>query len=262
MMFRPVKSAITCARAHFDVLEVQGELLAGVARGGALHQLVRVFLDRLHLEDELGVGLVRRVFPDAAGLDHHAGVAALLEGVDEPHGRAEIAHVQAPDEVARDVRVEEVHEHLAALLADVDPDVGRGEVHDHAALAGVAAAEIDVAQVVSDGAPGLRLGEHGRGRGCRRRRCPGRGRRLGSIHRHDEELAVQGLRVGEVAGEVEHQARAAGGLHHGNVLEVAFAGLELVLAQGVDGVGEVDRDARQVRDRSLRRPPAAPSARP
>ena len=193
MMFRPGEVGDHLQhRAHFDVLEVERELLARVARGGALHQLVRVFLDRLHLEDELGVGLVGRVFPEAARLDHHARVAALLEGVDEAHRRAEVAHVEAAHEVARHVGVDEVDHDLAALLADVDADVGRGEVDHDAAFAGVAAAEVDVAQVVAHGGAGRGLGEHRRrrraGRGGDRRQLPVGG--LRAVDR-DDELACR-----------------------------------------------------------------------
>jgi hypothetical protein len=81
-------------------------------------------LTGLHLDDELGVSLVGRVFPDAARLDHHARVAALVERVDEAHRRAEVAHVEATDEVARHVGVQVVDQELAALHADVDADVG------------------------------------------------------------------------------------------------------------------------------------------
>ena len=69
-------------RAHFDVLEVERQLLALVAGARALHELVRVFLDRLDLEDEAVVGLVGRVLPQALRLDHHPRVAALRERVD------------------------------------------------------------------------------------------------------------------------------------------------------------------------------------
>ena len=48
-------------RAHFDVLEVQRQLLARVAR--ALRQLVRVDLLRPHFEHELVVALVGAVLP-------------------------------------------------------------------------------------------------------------------------------------------------------------------------------------------------------
>ena len=255
MMFRPGEVGDHLQhRAHFDVLEVERELLAGVARRGALHQPVRVFLDRLHLEDELGVGLVGRVFPDAARLDHHARVAALLEGVDEAHRGAEVAHVQAAHEVARHVGVEEVDHHLAALLADVDADVGRRQVDHDAALGGIAAAEIDVAQVVAHVGAGRGLGEHrrrGRRRGLHR---GGGGRGLGAVDGDHELVAVERLRVGEVAREVHHQARAVGGLHDRHALQVAFARLDLVAVEAVDGVGQVDRDARRVGDgEALRR---------
>jgi hypothetical protein len=83
-----VKSAITCSRRpDLDVLEVERELLAGVA--GALHQLVRVDLLRADLEHELVVALVGAVLPGAARLDQHPHPIARLRGGDRLHRRAE-----------------------------------------------------------------------------------------------------------------------------------------------------------------------------
>ena len=81
-------------RAHFDVLEVQRELLAGEAR--ALRQLGGIDLLLAHLDDELVVALVGAVFPRAARLDHHADPVAGLERRDRLHRRAEVGHVEAP----------------------------------------------------------------------------------------------------------------------------------------------------------------------
>ena len=66
-------------RAHFDVLEVERQLLADVARAAPGGSGLR---PALHLDDEAVVGLVGGVLPVAARLDHHARVAALGERLD------------------------------------------------------------------------------------------------------------------------------------------------------------------------------------
>ena len=82
-------------RPHLDVLEVERQLLALVALARALRQLVRVLQDRLDLDDEPVVGLVRRVLPQALGLDDHPRVAALVDGLDGDHRRAEVLRRRA-----------------------------------------------------------------------------------------------------------------------------------------------------------------------
>ena len=52
-------------RADVDVLEVERQPLALVALARILEQRVRIFLDRLHFDDEAGVALVGVVFPRA-----------------------------------------------------------------------------------------------------------------------------------------------------------------------------------------------------
>ena len=95
-------------RAHFDVLEVERQLLALVALARALRQLVRILDDRLHLEDEAVVRLVGRVLPQALRLDDHPHVAALRERVDGDDRRAEVLDVEPALEVARQRRLDEV----------------------------------------------------------------------------------------------------------------------------------------------------------
>ena len=56
-------------RANLDVLEVERKLLAGIADARALDQLGGVFEYRFDLDDKAVVGLVRRMLPQALGLD-------------------------------------------------------------------------------------------------------------------------------------------------------------------------------------------------
>ena len=58
-------------------------------------------------------------------------------------------HVEAADEVARHIGVDEVQDELAALLADIDADVRRGQVHHDATFGVRTPAEVDVAQRLS-----------------------------------------------------------------------------------------------------------------
>src|SRR6185312_2268837 len=130
-------------RAHFDVLEVERQLLALVSGTGSLDEPVRIVLDRLHLDDEAVVRLVRRMFPDALRLDDHVRVAILFERVDGDDRGVEIGDVHPALEIARDRRLLEINDQLAALLAYVDAGVVVGKLHDDASFAIAAAAEVD-----------------------------------------------------------------------------------------------------------------------
>ena len=107
-------------RADLDILEIERQFLALVALARALGQPVRVLLDRLDLEDESILGLVRRVLPEPARLDHHSRVRSLRKGVDGRDRRREIGNVEPPLEVPRQRRPEKIDDERAALLADVD----------------------------------------------------------------------------------------------------------------------------------------------
>ena len=167
-------------RAHLDVLEVQRQLLAGVAR--ALRQLGRVDLALAHFHHELVVALVGAVLPGALGLDHHAHAVARLEGRDGLDGRAEVGHVQAAAQAFGQGRLQEFDHQVLALLADVDAHLVVGQVDDHAAGAVGAAAEIEVAQGL-----GVAVAALGEGR---RRRGAGAGHR-DRLQRHQQRLALR-----------------------------------------------------------------------
>ncbi len=131
-------------RADLDVLEVERELLAGVAR--ALHQLVRIDLLRPHFEHELVVALVGAVLPGAARLDDHAHAVARLRRRDALHRRAEVGDVEAAAQRVGQARAQELDDQALALLADVDADLVVRQLDDDAAGAVGAAPEVDVAQ--------------------------------------------------------------------------------------------------------------------
>ena len=133
-------------RAHFDVLEVEREFFTLVAGARALRQLVRIFLDRLDLDDESVVGLIGGVLPEALGLDDHPRVAALRKRVDADHGCREVTDVQATLEVARHCRLDEIDDQRLALLPDIDTRGVVRQVDDDASFAVLSAAEIDVSQ--------------------------------------------------------------------------------------------------------------------
>jgi hypothetical protein len=136
-------------RANFDVLEVQRQLVALVAR--ALCQLVRVDLHRPDLEHELVVGLVGAVFPGTTRLDHHAHAVTRLEGRHALHRCAEVGHVEPAAQVVGQRRAQELDHQTLPLLADVDAHLRAGQVHDDAPSAIGTTAEVDVAQALDLG---------------------------------------------------------------------------------------------------------------
>src|SRR5207237_9903333 len=78
-------------------------------------------------------------------LDHEAHVLSLLEYAHRVHRRGEVRDIQAPAQIFRQRGLEELHDDVLALLADVDAGARVREIDDHAALAGAPAPEIDIA---------------------------------------------------------------------------------------------------------------------
>jgi hypothetical protein len=115
--------------AHFDVLEVQRQLLALVA--GALDRLVRIHAHRPDLQHELVVGLVGTVLPGTGGMHHHPHPVTALGGRDALHRRAEVGHVQLAAQVLRQGRLQEVDHQVLALLAQVHANLCAGQPDDH-----------------------------------------------------------------------------------------------------------------------------------
>src|SRR6266850_568442 len=213
-------------RPHLDVLEVERELLAGVAT--ALPLARRIRHHRLYLHHELGVALVGVVLPLPLRLDHHAHVLALLERADRVDRRAEIDHVEAPAQVVGQRGLEKLDDDVLALLADVDAGAGVGEIDHHAALAGAAAAEVDVADSVLG--LGLAFGEM-------RDLSAGRGlhdRRLGKADQQRAALEARLMRHG--AAQVQHQPGAVAALHHVHAAQLALADVLAGAAERVDGI--------------------------
>src|ERR1044072_2126660 len=230
-------------RPHLDVLEVQRQLLAGVA--AALGRARGVRVHGLHLEHELRVRLVGVVLPLAARLDDHAHVLALLERVDGVHRRGEVDHVEAPAQVLRQPGLQEVDHDVLPLRADVDAGGRVGEVVTDAALPALAAAEVVVVDLVLGVGPAL--GE-------------ARPRASGGVLRHrrlrqgdDHAAAVDGRLVRHGAPQVKHQARALRALHHVHAAQLALRNVLAGAAERVGGVGEIECDARRVGHREVRR---------
>jgi hypothetical protein len=222
------------------------QLLPFVALARALGEFVRIFLDRLDLEDEPVVRLVRRVLPKATRLDHHPGVAALREGVDRRHWGGEVGDVKPTLQIARHGRLQEVNDQRAPLLADVDAGGAVRQVDDDAALTVPAAAEIDVPQGVRNLArPGLgETRHHGR---------LGTGDRAALIgQRHQDGIALKVGLKGLRFVEVEHHARAVARLHDVDAAQGGIADVLRRAAQAIAGIGKIERDARRVGDRESR----------
>ena len=218
-------------RPDLDVLEVERELLAGVAC--ALDELVRVDLLGAHLEHELVVALVGAVLPGTARFDDHADAVALLRRRDALHRRAEIGDVEATTQVVGQARAEELDHQALALLADVDADLVVRQLDDDPTGAVGAAAEVDVAQRQL-----IAIEAFGEARGLPAR-ARQRGRRV-VVERDDQHLAVDLRAVAGRRLEVQHQARALAGLGDADRAQVALVDLDRRLAEPVGDAGQVD----------------------
>ena len=157
-------------RAHVDVLEIERQAFAAVAR--ARDQLVRVVLGRADFHHELRVGLIRAVLPVTTRLNHQAGTGTAIGSTHGLHGRTEVAHVIATAQRLRQRRANKVDHKILALLGDVDRRVGRRQVDHHTAGQIIATAEINVAHGRTLGTcDGYRSGERRCGcGGCHRSR--------------------------------------------------------------------------------------------
>ena len=133
---------------HFDVLEVERQLLAGISAARALHQFVGIVLDRSHLEHELRVGLVGIVLPETARFDHHAHVVALGENAEGLHRGCEVNHVVALAQHVGNAGLEEIDDYRLSLLADIHTGRRVRKLDDDSPLATASASEIDVFQSV------------------------------------------------------------------------------------------------------------------
>ena len=159
--------------AHVDVLEIERQLVAAVAgaRACAGHGTARVFACGLHLDDELRIALISVVLERAGRLDHHAGVLALLESAHRFHRRGEIGHIESAPQIVGQAGLLKVDDDRLALLANVDPGLGVGQLHDDAPFPVGAPAKIDIAQGMAHRC--IALGE--------RETCRGQGRRTGRV---------------------------------------------------------------------------------
>jgi hypothetical protein len=231
-------------RPHLDVLEVERELLAGVAC--ALDELVGIDLLRPDLEHELVVALVGAVLPGPARLDQHADAVALLRRRDALDRRAEVGDVEAAAQVVGQARAQELDDQALALLADVDADLVVRQLDDDAAGTVRAAPEVDVAQRELGAVEAL--GEARRLAARARER-----RRRVVVERDDEHLAVD---LGAVSGrglEIQDQPRAIAGLGDADRAQVALVDLDRRLAEAVGDAGKVNGDARRRLDGEARR---------
>ena len=224
-------------RAHFDVLEIERQLLALVAALGALRELVGVLVDGLDLQDEAVVGLVGGMLPQSLGFDDHPRVAALRERVDRDHRRAEIVDVEPALEVARQRSLEEIHDQVLALLPDVDACGIVGEVDDDPAFTALAAPEIDVAQRMR------RVVALGFGKALHLLGLCGR---RGLIRQRDQDrialdVGLEGLRLVEV----EHDARAIAGLDEVEAAQRRLRDLALRDAHAIGRIQKIEGDPRR-----------------
>ena len=131
--------------AYFDILEIQGQLLAMCPHRAARHQLVGIFHNRTNFHNKLVITLIGVVLPQAMRGDGHQHVATLCFGIHSRHRRRKVAHIQALAEVTRQFGILESHQQVSALLLQVDANIGIEQINHDARFAITSPAEIDVA---------------------------------------------------------------------------------------------------------------------
>ena len=224
--------------AHFDVLEVQRQLVAGIALAGLL--LTRGILDdRLHFNDKALIGLVGGLFPASLGHQRDARVAALfhhLEGIDLG---SEVRHVEAPLQRRRQRGLQEVHDDASALLPEVDSGPGVRQVDNDLRFAILAAPKVHVLDVMGFR---HRLGLGELGRACIGRRS----RDAGSLQRDDHRIALGTGFILRHLGQVQHYTGTSAGLSQANVAQIPLIDILGVLAEAVRGIRKIECDARRV----------------
>ena len=220
-------------RTDFDVLEVQRQLLPGVAR--ALAELVGIHALLAHLQHELVVALVRGMLPVARRRHHHAHAVTRLRGGHRLHRRAEVGHIQAAAQALGQGTLQELHHEARALLADVDTDLVVRQLDDDTPRIARAAAEVDVAQRADVQVAAL---------GKMRRRI-GLGRhRFGTLHDHQQAVALDARLERRRLLEVDHHPRAFARLNHGGRTEIAFVDVNGAAPHGIGHARKVQGDAR------------------
>lgn len=225
-------------RTHVDILEIQRQLLALVARLAALNQLVRILDQTLHLEDELILALVGVVLPETGRSDREAGIGTRAHDFHLRDRRAEVGHVIALQEFLGHRGAQEFDHQLRTLLADVDTDVRIRQFDHDATFTILAAAEADVAQGLRTFVRS-RLGESGRFVGLGDSLCVGRHRQA------DVQVAPgqPGIEGGQLV-EVEHQSRTVTDLDDVEAAQVRFVQVLGRAAERVSGRREIEGDAR------------------
>ena len=153
-------------RAHFNILEIERQLFAAVAR--ALRQLAGVDLFLAHFHHELIVALVCAVLPVTHRVNAHPNTIALLSGRYRLHRRTEIPHIELLAQIFRQSCTQEVHRQALALLPQIHPHLAAAKADYNPAGAIATTAKVDTAN--RSGIRGCRLvlehRSHDRSRSC------------------------------------------------------------------------------------------------
>ena len=228
---------------HFDVLEVERQLVAHISATGGGADLRRVLDDLLDLDDQPVVGLIGRVLPIAARGDDDAGVAALARGLDCIDGCGEVRDVELALQVGGDLRLHEFDDDRLALTTDVDPGGGVGQIDDQLAFARLAAAEVDVEQRVRH--VGLARRELHAFVSASGRNLRGTATRL-QVHLH--HVAVQLYVVLHGTRQVQYDPGAPAGLTVTDRAQFGIAHFLAGLADTVRRARKIERDSGRVVD--------------
>ena len=224
-------------RAHFDVLEIQRQFLAGVFEGITALAVLLGLGERLDVDAELVVRLVGQVVPAAFRLNRDHGAAVHFLGVDELHRGGEVADVQPAQQVLFHIGADETGDDTAALFAHVHRHGVVRQLHQHPPLAVVAAAKINITHA---GAAGRHLALHG---------LAGRVHGRGGVVRAQGDHQLLAFDPRFIAGQlvqVEDQAGAFLGAEHHQAAHIAGAQVVLFHLNLVTGVEQIQRHPRRL----------------
>ena len=190
-------------RPDLNILEIERQAFAGKVKfipGRGLFFL----RERLEFDNVLIFGLIgEMVIIVSHGADRHGHIIVARGGVDLLDGRGEINHIQPAVQCLGQLRVNKVDHDPAAPEPHINRNSRVGQINDHPSFAVFAAAKINILQAV------LAIGAGGEDHVS----CGGRRPVHIRLQGQDDIAARDGHVIGNRAGQIDHHARATGGLH-------------------------------------------------
>src|SRR5690606_18155996 len=246
-------------RAHLDVLEIEGKLVAGVTEGVSTALLNLGQGQRLETDDQPVVGLIYQMLVETGRLDIDGCIRTGGICIDEVDRCGEILHIQPYAQLVGQLGGREHQPHTTALLLHIHADGWIRQINDDVAFALLATLEVETADGTGTGdscragyrrlirSPPVASAGLGLAAGCGWRRC-GIARRLTGA---DQNIQIVTLGPGSVRGQIgqiDDQAGTIIRFDNRHAAGIAQAQLAIALAQTVLDTRQVDGDTRRLID--------------